>query len=167
MANDDFDPPPFDRRSAKTVAGWSTWTIIGGLVALALVIALALMAIFGWGFFKRSTADFRGKTGVIEKRADANYRIANYEGFYDLCASVQAKESSIRELRTQVKMADPGSTDYLLVNRQLAGTVAARAGDIAQYNADARKNDTKAHFLASDLPYSLDETQETTTCTAP
>lgn len=162
----DYDPPRLTRQGARQAAGWSAWAIAAMAALIVAVIVLGSMAIFGFGFFQRATADFRGKTGVINKRADANYRIANYESFYDLCAAIRTKETAIAALTAQLAQAEKGSLDYTITSGQLTGTKTSRADDINQYNADARKQDTKGRFQASDLPYQLDETQETTTCSA-
>ena len=43
-----------------------------------------LIAVYGFGFLQRSTADYRGGTGERERvLADPNYRIAAYDDFYN------------------------------------------------------------------------------------
>lgn len=143
--------------------------IIVSVIAIFLIAALiGSMAIFGWGFFQRSTADFRGKTGQIERtKADPNYRIAAYDQFYDLCGDIQAKEDQIRN--TQKRSAGGTTTGGFTQQQKDAILLAlqnSRAELVRQYNADARKADTLAHFRASDLPYKIDIDNEETTCDA-
>lgn len=137
-----------------------------GAAALVLVVSLIIgaMYLFGFGWFSKSTANFRG--GVAQTNrvlADPDYRIAHYDGFYDLCASVQVREDAIAAIEEEMKGASPERRQQLAPS--LTANRIGRANAIRQYNADARKEDTAANFLASDLPYQLDPTEERTTCT--
>lgn len=125
----------------------------GIYIAFFLVLALTMaIGIFGFGWFQRSTADFRGKTSQIEKtRADGNYRIASYDSFFDSCANIQGKLQTLKQLRSQLKTA----TDKQWTQQTINGIQASLNSDIAQYNADAQKEDTKGHFRSSGLPYSI------------
>ncbi|MEK7620795.1 MAG: hypothetical protein AAB395_00385 [Patescibacteria group bacterium] len=142
---------------------------IASVIAIFLVaILIASMQIFGWGFFQRSTADFRGKTGQIEQtKANPDYRIAAYDHFYDLCGSIQAEEDQIGNIQ---KRPASGTTAGGFTQQQKDSILLAhqnsRAELIRQYNADARKADTLAHFRASDLPYQIEIDNEETTCSA-
>jgi predicted Zn-dependent peptidase len=136
-------------------------------ISIAVLLAFATMWLFGWGFFSRETADFRGQTDQVEQiSADADYRIATYEQFFDLCAAVQTKEAELAA--AQAELALEGLSDYRRqqLNANVTAITAARAELINQYNADAAKADTAANFRSSDLPYSLDIESETTTCAA-
>lgn len=149
-------------RTGFKIGGWGILAIIGAFLVFVLI---ASMNIFGWGFFQRSTADFRGETGQIEKvQADPNYRIAHYDMFFDKCASVKTSESTIRN---QQKEMDAGVSEARKAQLQTNITAARniRAEKINQYNADAMKDETAANFLASNLPYQLNEQDEVTTCT--
>ena len=142
------------------------------IFAVVMVIAMGIgaMWIFGWGWFQRSTADFRGKTGQIEQvHGDPNYRIAAYDHFFDLCAAVQTTEASIQALEDERNDTTnpPTTSRQSQISTNLTALRASRAGLINQYNADAHKADTKANFLASDLPFQLDSKAEETSCTAP
>lgn len=142
--------------------------IVSALAIFVVAILIASMAIFGWGFFQRSTADFRGKTGQIEQtKANPDYRISAYDHFYDLCASIQAEEDQIGNIQ---KRPAGGTTNGGFTQQQKDSILLAhqnsRAELIREYNADARKADTLAHFRASDLPYEIDIDNEETTCSA-
>jgi predicted Zn-dependent peptidase len=145
--------------SARAIAAWA--------IFIAALLIAASMWLLGWGFFARETADFRGQTGQIEEiSADADYRIATYEKFFDLCAAVQTKEAELAA--AQAELALEGLSDYRRqqLNANITAITAARAELINQYNADAAKADTAANFQSSDLPYTLDIESETTTCAA-
>lgn len=140
--------------------------IVAGILAIIVLIVVGAMAIFGFGFFQRSTADFRGKTGQIERtRADPDYRIQAYESFYNECAAVQTAETRIANSKANLRTDEKGSDDWYRDRADLSAQENNRADLINSYNAHAREADTRAHFLASDLPYQLDASEEHTTCT--
>lgn len=143
------------RSGARTGAAGAGLYI--GLVLLVLVIAATVVFVFGG--FSRLTANFRGETEVREKTlADGDYRIAAYESFYDQCAAVKAIEVQLDNMRADKSLPkDQRATNVLALQNK-------RAQLIEEYNADARKTDTRANFLASDLPYELNQNQEHTTC---
>jgi hypothetical protein len=114
-------------------------------------------------------------SGALEQRemtvGDGAYRIAAYEQFYDECAAAQTLQATLATAQQSA------AAEGLYANRQaqLDANVAALSNQLIQtvnqYNADARKADTRAHFLASDLPYEItvdatDPTTPTITCMA-
>lgn len=138
------------------------WVALG-----AVVIAIPVLAVYGAGWWKQITADFRGDTDVVEQiSADADYRIAAYEWFFDQCAAVQTKEAELAA--AQAELETEGISDYRRqqVNTNITAITAARAELINEYNAEAQKADTAANFLASELPYELNLNDEETTCAA-
>lgn len=138
-----------------------------GAAALVLIVMLLVgsMYVFGWGFFKRATADFRGETAQTEQvYADPNFRISAYERFYDLCASIQSKEDNLENLNDELA-ASPTADREAQLRATITAVKNARNESIRKYNADARKEDTRGAFLASDLPYQIDPEEEKTTCT--
>ncbi len=56
---DDWKPTP--RETVKGIR----WIIGIGLASFILVLLLASMSIFGWGFSQRATADCRGETKAV------------------------------------------------------------------------------------------------------
>lgn len=134
------------------------------VVGVFLLIAVLLVGTFAFGWFSRETAEFRGSTAQTEQvQADPNFRIASYERFFNLCAAVQAKEAGIKEQEALLESAStPARREQLQTN--LAALRTTRVQDIARYNADAAKTDTRGNFLASNLPYNLDPNAEATTC---
>lgn len=153
------------RDNAGDIVKGGVLALVAGVVVVGLVIAVGVMAIFGVGWLSRSTADFRGKTNETNQVNSGNYRIAAYNHFYDLCAAVQTDETRIANAEADLKAnKDPDRAPELQANLDAAKNT--RAADINQYNADAHKADTLAHFRASDLPYQIDPTEEKTSCTA-
>ena len=139
-----------------------------GIVALAVALILAVMYVFGWGFFAKTTAPWRGEVGKHERvEGNADYRIAAYDHFFDLCAQVQSDEASIGGLRRELK-ADPRPTDERAtqINASITALESNRAANINQYNADAAKQYTEGQFRSSGLPYRLSVSTKETQCTS-
>lgn len=133
---------------------------------LIAVAAIFLVAVYGFGFLQRETADFRGETGQIEQtKANSNYRISAYDQFYDKCASVQSIESKINNMEEELEGTEETQRKTVL-NTSITASKNKRAELITSYNADARKEATRGQFKASDLPYELNENEEATTCEA-
>lgn len=126
------------------------WRGIGfTILAIVAVLALGLGLMYATGWLQRLTADFRGETAQIEKvQADPNFRIAAYEAFYDRFGRIEALEQQICTMKDADLPEDQVSTNVLALTNQ-------RIDLIEKYNADARKEDTRANFLASDLPYEI------------
>lgn len=134
-------------------------------IALGLVIMVGVW--FAFILFSNATADFRGNASVINKtRANGAYRIAQYDHFFDLCASVQDQEVTIKAQEQELAFPDGSTNRKEQIRQNLSALVANRGEQINHYNADARKSYTAGQFRSSDLPYQIDPTQETTTCTA-
>lgn len=133
---------------------------------LVAIAAIFLVAVYGFGFLQRGTADFRGETGQVEQtKANSNYRIAAYDQFYDKCASVQSMESKINNMEEELEGTEETQRKTVL-NTSITASKNKRADLITSYNADARKEATRGQFKASDLPYELSENEEATTCEA-
>ena len=120
--------------------------------AVAVIVAVAFIATYAFGTFRKETAEFRGDVAQNERVvADPNYRIAAHDRFYDLCAAIQSREAAITAQRAELDTTtDTGRADQLRTN--LTALESSRASAINQYNADARKAGTRAEFRASDLP---------------
>lgn len=141
---------------------------VAAIAAVASVMILSMiiasMSIFGWGWFQRETADFRGQTAQQEQVfADPDYRIASYDSFYDKCATVMSREAQIENLEEELA-SGPSPDRERIIRTTLTALNNARDEAIQEYNADARKTDTRANFRASDLPHQLDPNEETS-CT--
>lgn len=141
----------------------ATGAVLAGLVA---VLVLMTAFTFGVGQWVRETAGWTGKTQQIQQtRGNGSYRIAAYDHFYDLCASVQDQEVTIESQQAELD-TKPSADRAEQIQANLSALRANRGELINHYNADARKNATSGQFKSSDLPYQLDSTEATTTCTA-
>jgi len=140
--------------------------IVVAILSLIGSIVILLAIIYGGGLLQRMTADFRGETSQIEQtEADSDYRISAYDQFYDKCASVQSIESKIRNLEEELENTDDKQRQSIL-KTSVTASKNKRAEMIQSYNADARKEDTRGKFKASDLRYELNENEEETICQA-
>lgn len=132
------------------------------LIGIAFIVAFPFAALE----FRARTAGFVGSRIAESTIESAASRIANYEHFYDLCASIEGYEDQLETLEAQLESTDPD--DSREVNRlrsSIAGLEGQRARAISQYNADSSKDYTAARFKASDLPWSL-STEKETVCNA-
>ncbi|HHT9116723.1 MAG TPA: hypothetical protein ACFYEL_09665 [Candidatus Wunengus californicus] len=126
------------------------YIIAGTVVGLA---ALAASVAGGWAI-KYYTSDVRGRINATEDIKSGSSRIANYNHFFDLCASVQRDELALEAQSKQLAQ----TSDAPQINRiqtNIAGLEGHRAGQITQYNADARKDYTAGQFRDSSLPFQL------------
>lgn len=150
----------------KDTLRFSGRTILAAVVAIVLVLVIASMWIFSWGFLQRTTADYRGGTDATEKiHADGGYRIAKYEWFYDQCGAVQTKEDEIGSQESELD-TKPSADRAEQIQSNLTALRNKRAELIREYNAESAKADTAANFKASDLPFRLDVDDKETQCTA-
>lgn len=130
------------------------------LAVAGAVLAVILLPVCIW-LVRVALADETGAANQrLKTRADANYRIAQYDHFYDLCGDVQAAEDRL-DTAKQMLAANPKDERF---QANYAATRNQRLALIRAYNADASKADTAAHFRASDLPFSIDPSQEHTSC---
>lgn len=140
--------------------------IVAGVLAIAVFLVVGLVGVYGYGWFTDHTANRQGETQkkhLIE--GNGQYRIAAYDHFYDLCATIQTDETQIKQFKHVLATTnDPVTKDTNEAN--LNASVIKRSSDINDYNADARKSATEGQFRASDLPFRIDPNQENTTCHA-
>lgn len=141
-------------------------TLLLAAMGIVLVILVAAMAVFGFGIFQRSTAEFRGKTAAIERlKADPDYRISVYDRFFSLCSAVKSAEDQIDNLEAELEGGVSPER-----KTQIQGAITAlrnsRAENVNDYNAAATADFTAGAFLDLDLPFQLSVEQEETTCAA-
>lgn len=139
--------------------------VIGiGAATLILIMVLASMWIFGWGFFQRATADFRGETAALEQiKANPNSRISAYEHFFQLCASIQGHETTIQALEAELE-TEPSDSRVEQIQGAITANRSQRDAKIQQYNLDAAKDYTVGQFRDADLPPRLNLNSEETVC---
>jgi hypothetical protein len=146
--------------------GWLFGSIAGLIVAILIIAGLSVGGLYLFGTISNKTANFRGNVGVKNQTlADPNYRIANYDHFFDLCASVQTMETRISTARDNLASDQKGSFDAYRDRQNLDAAIAQRAELINQYNADSAKSYTQAQMKASSLPARLDIHARETQCT--
>lgn len=137
------------------------YTVLG-LIAVA---ALTWGSIYVFGTVQNSTADYRGKTGVREKTvANADFRIATYEQYFDLCASVQSAEAAIKNAQTELATA-PSPDRAEKLQQVITAQRNTRAESISTYNSKASQEHRQA-FLDANLPARLDVNAQETQCAA-
>jgi hypothetical protein len=120
------------------------------------VVGVLVVSVLLWGVgyaFSWWAAPWQGKLEAREQVQSGNYRIAAYNHFYDLCASVQTADNNIATQEDLLAQVDGSDRSRVLTN--IAALKSVRADGINQYNVDARKTYTEGQFLSSDLPYQL------------
>lgn len=131
--------------------GKITLAIFGGLFAIAAITAIS----FGVRWFM---APAKGKLNMREQVYSADHRRQAYEHFYDLCASVKRKQTSLIAQQQRLKNAE-SRLERRRVRSNIAGLKAELRSAIEQYNVDVRKKETQAKFLGKDLPSNIDYKQ--------
>lgn len=149
---------------ARDTARISAGVIALGAVTLIVVVTLAAMWIFGFGWFQRGTANFRGETAAIEQtRASGRFRVQAYDRFFDLCSAIQEDEGRVAALEQELA-GSPTPERRTQVEASLTAVRSARNGKIRTYNNDAAKDFTVGQFRDNDLPYRLDPNAKETVC---
>lgn len=116
-----------------------------------LLIVLLFAGVFGARWF---LAGPLGSLTAREQILSGPNRIAQYNQFFNICASIQTHESQLDALYAE-RDATTDQKQLSRINANITGVSAARAGAINQYNANATKDYTSAQFRDSDLPYQL------------
>ena len=142
--------------------------VVGIALFLIALLVFGSMWVFGYGAFTDATANRQGETQKKHQvEGNGSYRIAAYDHFFDLCASVQAAEDKIQAQKDELDgkpAPDAQRADILRAN--INALSSTRAESIRQYNQDARKSYTLGQFKSSDLPFQLDIHAKETSCTA-
>ena len=129
---------------------------IGGFL---LFMAVLIGASYAWSWY---TAEPAGQLQARREIKSGSNRIAQYNMFYNSCASVQALEQQISNFETALR-TETNPDRVARLNDNLLGVKGLRAQAITQYNADASKSYTNGQFRDSDLPYTL-KMEGKTTC---
>lgn len=111
-------------------------------VIVLFVIAACVVAYFVFARpWARFDADFRNDIRQEYIIQDAEVRITTYEWFYDQYEQIRATM-----LKAEIAKGTP----------EEAGIRMVLASMIAEYNAMARKQHTRAQWMPSDLPYQIE-----------
>lgn len=134
-------------------------TLIGGILAFALGMAILAGGVYAWKYFMAAPA---GKANAEWQIESAPSRIQNYNHFFNLCSAIQGYEAAIAAQRSVIDQVQGKEAERTRAN--INGLVAQRARAIAQYNADVHKEYTMARFLDPRLPINLNVASEKTQC---
>lgn len=155
MTNDAYRD--FDRHSRKVgvrVFGWSITTVLAVLVLIALVGAVTYL----WAPWKGEREQRMQTVG------SGTYRIASYEWYFDQCNAVVASENKIDNFRKELKTTPKDDPQYAVLRAAILSQGTVRLDLIAEYNANAAKEETRAMFKDDGLPTQIDPEGETS-CT--
>lgn len=131
-------------------------------VAIGAIATIVISIIFFYSCVYY-TADVRGRIAANEQIKSGSNRIAQYDRFFNICASVQALELARDQHRFELA-ATSNETRREQIRQNINAVNSLRARAITTYNADARKNYTSGQFRDSDLPYEIDLESEYTKC---
>ena len=123
------------------------------LAAAVVTVVLLTLASYAWKYYMAPVA---GKANAEMKIESADSRIANYEKFFDQCASIQGYEAAIEVQREALDLAT-SPEDKSRLQTVVASIKAQRSRAIAQYNADVRKAYTTGRFKDASLPHQIDD----------
>ncbi|MEV7675163.1 hypothetical protein [Streptomyces sp. NPDC088752] len=130
------------------------------LIALGISLIIAATFAIRW-----ATGDLRGEADKRERTiASGAFRLATYEEFFDLCASVQSSEQKIKTLEEELA-AKPSDDRAERIRTSLTALKATRADSVTAYNSKASQEHRTA-FQDAALPYRLDLTTQETKCAA-
>lgn len=136
---------------------------LGGVgIAIAVVLAIALMAGGGWAW-RYYTAPIEGVVEAEEQINSGSNRIAKYNYFFDMCATIQSDKEALaiqKEMLDNAESADERER----IRANIAGINAQLRRNVNQYNADAGKEYTAARFKANSLPYNINANEEFVSC---
>lgn len=136
-----------------------------GLVVLVVVVALLyIVGAYAVGGASQITAPFRGKTDEKNRTvADGAFRVSSYEDFFTKCASIQAKEASIRNINKQLDSKTLSQARREQLEEAVLANENQRSSLIAQYNA-MTSNKFRSAYLDKGLPVDIDENNPATLC---
>lgn len=133
------------------------------LLVVGLGIGLIYGIIYVGGKIMSDTADFRGKVNQKERvKADGDYRIANYDMFYDLCGDIEAKNRQIENTEEQLRFVDGENKDKLQGSK--FALEQQKEEMVQDYNSRSASNGTRGQYRASDLPYKIDPEDKEISC---
>lgn len=133
---------------------WQITKYSGLIIGCVLAVVIAGSAL-GWGW-RWVAAPIEGAVGAREEIQSAEFRIAAYERFFNLCAAVQSHEAQIDAL--QAELDEASEEDKSRIRSSLTGVRAQRMRLIREYNSEATRDYTTGQFRDADLPARLEPT---------
>lgn len=115
--------------------------VIAIIVAIAVVVGMVLLHWTIGPAIARIDARVQGDIEQEYIIQDARTRVSTYEWFYDQHEQIQATE-----MKAQIARG----------TEEEAGIQMVLASMIAEYNAMARKEHTRAQWMPTDLPYQIE-----------
>ena len=146
-------------KDSAQFAGVGCLSIVAVLIFMTIVWGIVL---FGFGL-RVATAGIVGRGQAHIQIQSGSNRIAQYDKFFNECASIQGLEGQIKEQQNLLGTAVT-EADRSRISANLAGVAGLRHIAIAQYNANARKNYTDGQFRDSDLPFQISDGGNATSC---
>lgn len=123
--------------------------IFAAILGLAAVVGLGIALDLGGLFYQKETAEFRGESEAERTIESGRSRIQHYNEFFNLCASIQAKEFQIDALKSTESMDEKRKEEAITAAR------IARQSLITEYNNKTARNYTAGRFKDVDLPYRI------------
>lgn len=121
-----------------------------GSIVVGVIIAIFLV----WGA-SVILAPLFGSGNAYKKTESADYRISNYELFKDDCNNILAIEGKIVLAQNVLDSDTKSGVDSFTLRQSKLNLLALQNGRIeliAEYNANASKNKTRAKFKDAGLP---------------
>lgn len=130
---------------------------------VCLLVVVAVLLVWGvsagvWGLGV-ATGGLYGSGEAYKTIHSADFRIAAYDHFFNLYASIKSLEGKIDEITDTLAVLEAGTRAYNYTLTALTGTKGLRHEAIQQYNADAMKDWTEGQFRDNDLPYQILDTE--------
>lgn len=137
----------------------SKWIVNTG-VGIVLAALFVLGIIYLSGSLSMLTADFRGEVQEKERvRADGDYRVANYDMFFEKCSDAKSLQQQIENQEELAAKTDDPDQQQIYESGAL-GMKQSLEKVVNDYNAKAASEGTRGEFRDSDLPYEIDTEQE-------
>lgn len=126
------------------------------ILTVIVISVLAILVLLG---IRYVMAPLFGIVQVQEQTNSGDYRMYNYEQYFNQCAAIQGYETAIDVQKESLQYyTDPA--DVARVKTNISAITAQRARAIAQYNVDVAKV-TKNKYFDKSLPLTLNVKDKT------
>ncbi|MFA5152579.1 MAG: hypothetical protein WC554_08485 [Clostridia bacterium] len=135
---------------------FSVGKIVGAVIGFFVVIAILMVALWGFGVF---TADIKGQGEAHKEIHSKEFRLESYNYFFDQYHSILALEGQIDVNISMLKSMEEGTKDYNRIRTNVVALQSLRHQAIQAYNAEASKDYTAGQFRDNNLPYQIEDTE--------
>jgi hypothetical protein len=142
--------------SGDVMEKFSVGKIIGAIIGFFVIIAILMVALWGFGVF---TADIKGQGEAYKEIHSKEFRLEAYNYFFDQYHSILALEGQIDVNISMLKDIEEGTKDYNRIRTNVAALQSLRHQAIQSYNAQASKDYTAGQFRDHNLPYQIEDTE--------